>query len=85
MMGAMEILDMTFAGIPAGMLIAVLAVWYFVTKVWREWRQDLASIKEIEKAKKFHEEHEWKPRMVNGVDCGEWVSKKDGRSLSNLG
>jgi hypothetical protein len=23
--------------------------------------------------KKFREEHEWKPRMVNGVDCGKWV------------
>jgi hypothetical protein len=52
-----------------------------------ERRQDLADIiKKIEEAsKKFNEEHEWKPRTINGVDCGEWVSKKDGRSLGNLG
>jgi len=76
----MEILDMTFAGIPVGLLIAVVAAWYFARNVWRQWRQDRKDIKEIEEAhKKFRAENEWKPRMVNGVDCGEWVSKKDGR------
>jgi hypothetical protein len=38
----MEILDMTFAGIPIGMLIAVVAGWYFVRGAWRKWRQDFA-------------------------------------------
>ena len=28
----MEILDMTFAGIPVGLLIAVVAGWYFTRK-----------------------------------------------------
>src|SRR5262245_19356431 len=27
-----------------------------------------------EATKKSHVEHEWKPRMANGVDCGEWGS-----------
>jgi hypothetical protein len=81
----MEILDMTFAGIPVGLLIAVVAGWYFTRNAWREWRQDRNDIKEIEEAhKKFRAENEWKPRMVNGVDCGEWVSKKDGRIRADL-
>jgi hypothetical protein len=81
----MEILDMTFAGIPIAMLIAVVAGWYFTRNTWREWRQDRAIIKEIEEAhKKFRAENEWKPRMVHGVDCGQWVSKKDGRPCADL-
>ena len=46
----MEILDMTFAGIPVGMLIAVVAGWYFVRSAWRKCRQDFADINEIEEA-----------------------------------
>jgi hypothetical protein len=82
----MEILNMTFAGIPIGMLIAGAAAWYFARSVWRERRQNLADIiKKIEDAhKKFRAENEWKPRMVNGVDCGEWVSKKDARPRADL-
>jgi hypothetical protein len=81
----MEIRDMTFAGIPIGMLIAVVAGWYLLRSAWREWRQDFADVKEIEEAhKKFLAENEWKPRMVNGVDYGEWVSKKDGRPRADL-
>ena len=61
-----------------------MAAWYFVRSGWREWRQDRKDIKEIEEAhKKFRAENEWRPRMVNGVDCG-WVSKKDGRPRADL-
>jgi hypothetical protein len=82
----MEILDMKFAGIPIGTLIAVVVVWYFVRDGWREWREHRAFAKELDEAKrKRDDEYEWKPKMVNGVDCGEWVGKKDGRSLANIG
>ena len=30
--------------------------------------------------REFDAEHEWKPRIVNGIDCGEWV-RKDGRPI----
>jgi hypothetical protein len=53
---------------------------------WREWRENRAFAKELDGAKKKeNDEYEWKPHMLNGVDYGEWVSKKDGRSLGNIG
>jgi hypothetical protein len=58
----MEILDMTFAGIPVGMLIAVVAGWYFVRSAWRKWRQDFAGIKEIEEAHKRFRAKDGRPR-----------------------
>jgi hypothetical protein len=77
----MEILDMKFAGIPVGTLIVIAAVWFGAKSAWTDWRQHRADVKEIEEAnKQFNKEHEWKPRMINGVDCGEWV-RKDGRPL----
>jgi hypothetical protein len=77
----MEILDMTFMGVPVGTLIGIVAAVYLVNYAWKEWRKDRADIKEVDETlEKFRAEHEWKPRMVNGVDCGEWV-RKDGRPL----
>jgi hypothetical protein len=77
----MEILDMKFAGIPIGTLIIIVAIWYGVKNAWTEWRQHRADVKEIDEAsKKFKEEHEWVPRMISGVDCGEWV-RKDGSPI----
>jgi hypothetical protein len=59
------------------------AAWLALTPL--QWRQDFADIKEIEEVhKKFRAENEWKPRTVNGVDCGDWVSKKDNRPRDEL-
>jgi hypothetical protein len=78
----MEITDLTFVGIPIGILVGLVALWYFSKSIWTEWREHRAFVKEIETAKKKpDDEYEWKPNMNNGVDCGEWVSKKDGRPL----
>jgi len=77
----MEILDMSFAGL-VGTLIIVVGLAYAVNAAWKEWRQDRKAWQEIDEAdKKFREDHEWKPRMVNGVDCGKWVLK-NGRPLA---
>ena len=75
----MEILDLTFAGIPVGTILIVVGVAYGVNKAWKEWRQDRRFVRDFDvKMKKFRDEHEWEPRKVNGVDCGEWI-RKDGR------
>jgi hypothetical protein len=75
----MEILGLKFAGIPVWLLILAAGLWYNVRYAYREWRKDRELSQEVDEAgRKFKAEHEWKPRMVNGVDCGEWV-RKDGR------
>jgi hypothetical protein len=77
----MEILDMKFAGIPVWMLIVGVGLWYGVRNAWREWREQRAMVREMEEAQsKFNAEHEWKPYLVNGIDCGEWV-RKDGEPI----
>ena len=77
----MEILDLKFAGIPAWMLLLGVGLGYGVRSAWREWRSDRAMVREVEEAtREFNATHEWKPHMVNGVDCGEWV-RKDGRPM----
>jgi hypothetical protein len=82
----MEILDMTFASIPIVTAIGVVALWYFSKNIWKDWREHRAFVKEIEEVrKKSDEEYEWKPNINRyGVDCGEWVRKKDGRPLRLL-
>jgi hypothetical protein len=71
----MEILD---AGLSVGVLILIIALGYFVRIAAKEWRHDRAGIKALKAAREeFNAKHEWKPRMVNGVDCGDWV-RKDG-------
>jgi hypothetical protein len=58
---------MTFAGIPVGVLIAVLGGGFLLRNAWKEWRQDRANIKSVQEASRaFKAEHEWKPHMVNG-------------------
>jgi hypothetical protein len=58
-----------------------VAVWYNGRYAYREWRKDRKMVREVEEAqRKFKAEHEWKPRMVGAVDCGEWV-RKDGRPV----
>jgi len=75
----MEILDMFFGGIPLAVLIIVSGLPYGVHAVWNDWREQRAFGKEFDSnMKTFKEEHEWKPYIVDGVDCGEWV-RKDGR------
>jgi hypothetical protein len=65
-----------------GTLIIVVGLAYAVNAAWNEWREDRKAWQEIDEAdKKFREEHEWKPRMVDGVDCGKWVLK-DGRQFA---
>jgi hypothetical protein len=76
-----EILNMTFAGVPVTTILIVVGVGYGVNRAWKEWREDRAMVKEVrESMEKFDAEHEWKPHMVNGVDCGEWI-RKDGRPV----
>jgi hypothetical protein len=79
----MEILNMTFPGIPVGTLILIVGVGYIARTAWKEWRQDRENIKALKALKaareEFNAKYEWKPRMVNGVDCGDWV-RKDGRA-----
>ena len=67
---------MTFAGIPVGVLIAVLGGGFLLRNAWKEWRQDRADAK----AQEFHAAHVWKARVISGVDQGEWV-RKDGRPI----
>ncbi|MGB6396487.1 MAG: hypothetical protein WBF73_12470 [Bradyrhizobium sp.] len=77
----MEILDLKFAGIPVWIILLVAAICYNGRYAFREWRKDREMVREVEAAqRKFKAEHEWKPRMVGGVDCGEWVCK-DGRPV----
>jgi hypothetical protein len=63
------------------MLIVGIGLWYGVRNAWREWRQDREMVREVTEAqKKLNAEHEWKPRIVKGVDYGEWV-RKDGQPI----
>lgn len=74
----MEILEMTFAGIPVSLWLIIAGVWFGGRAAWKEWREHRDLVKEMDDAsKKFNEEHEWEPHLVNGVDCGRWVEKKD--------
>ena len=76
----MEILDMSFAGV--GTLLIMVGLAYAVSAAWKEWQQDRKDWKEIDEAeKRFREEHEWKPRMIDGVDCGKWVIKDVSRPV----
>ena len=71
----MEILDMSFAGV--GTLLIFVGLAYAASAAWKEWQQDRQDWEQIEEAeRKFLEEHEWKPRMINGIDCGKWVIKE---------
>jgi len=77
----MEILDLKFAGVPVWMILVVAGLLYNARFAYREWRKDRDTVRELDEAqRRFQSEHVWKPRMVGGVDCGEWV-RKDGRPL----
>ena len=77
----MEILNMTFAGIPLGVFIVLLGVGYIAHNAWTEWQQNRANIKAIRKAREaFNAKHVWRSRIINDVDHGEWV-RKDGRPI----
>jgi hypothetical protein len=77
----MEILDMTLAGIPVGTALVVGAVCYNGRYAYREWRKHRTMVRELKQhQREFDAEHEWKPCIVNGIDCGEWV-RKDGRPI----
>jgi hypothetical protein len=76
----MEIINMRFAGL-VSLIFVVVAVLYGVVKAWRGWRKDRAEVEEFDASMNriIKEEYEWKPRIQNGVDVGEWVPK-DGKS-----
>lgn len=65
---------MTF---PVAVLVMVGGATYMVSKAWKQWREDFRGA-----MKKFDEEHEWKPRMINGIDCGDWSARMVARSRS---
>jgi hypothetical protein len=77
----MELLDLNIAGIPVWIILIVAGVWYNSRFAFREWRSNRDMAREGEEAqRKFNAEHIWKPNMVSGADCGEWV-RKDGRPI----
>jgi hypothetical protein len=77
----MEILHMTFGGITVGTWLVIAAVWFGVVAAYREWASHRRDVKEIDAAwKGFKEKYRWVPKVINGIDCGEWV-RKDGKPV----
>jgi hypothetical protein len=62
--------------------LLTVGVGYIAHTAWKEWRQDRENIKALKALKaareEFNAKYEWKPRMVDGIDRGDWV-RKDGR------
>jgi hypothetical protein len=82
----MEILDLKFAGIPVSTwLILLWGLWlckvthkeYLDWKERRAWKKEYAAKKNV-----WDQQHRWEPRIVNGVDYGEWV-RKDGQPIDD--
>jgi len=66
-------MEILYAGIP---IVVIVGVSCFVRIASKEWRRDRAHMKARKAAREeFNAKYEWKPRMVNGVDCGDWVHK----------
>jgi hypothetical protein len=67
-------MEILYAGIPIAVIVGVVA-----RIAWKQARQDRADIKALKAAREeFNAKYEWKPRMVDGIDRGDWV-RKDGR------
>ena len=77
----MEILDMKFAGIPISAWLTIVLGVYFLrqlAKEWQRWKERRAWRRDFEEKEKiWMSENHWEPKIINGVDCGEWV-RNDG-------
>jgi hypothetical protein len=52
----------------------IVSVCYVGRTAWKEWRQDrenVRALKALKAREEFNAKHDWKPRIVNGVDCGD--------------
>jgi hypothetical protein len=79
----MDLLDLKVGGVAIGILLGILGTWYLISSIFKYRREQRALRKELDEAeKKFRDELVWKPRMVGGIDCGEWV-RKDGRPIED--
>jgi hypothetical protein len=77
----MELLDLKIGGVTVGTLLGVWGVWYLLSGMFKEWREQRALNKELDEThQRFNDEHVWQPDMVGTVDCGRWV-RKDGQPL----
>jgi len=75
----MEMLDLTFIGVPVWGWLGIMSVTYLVYVAWRDCNEDRDETKEIiEAQKRFREAQVW--RSLGGSDRGEWV-RKDGQPI----
>jgi hypothetical protein len=74
----MEILDLKFAGFSIWAWLIVIGIFVFFKKEYPKWKERRQWRKEFKaKEKVWMSENHWQPKMVGGVDCGEWV-RNDG-------
>jgi hypothetical protein len=75
-MRPMEVLNMTFAGVTVQTWIWIAIAAWVIHRVINAVREHRQTKRQLDHARKdFEARHRWQPRMINGVDCGEWVEK----------
>ena len=76
----MEIMNLTFFGIPIIGFVAIWGVGYTIWIVFKGWRQHRTINKGLEKAAStFREKYRWDPEKGSCTDEGGWA-RKDGLS-----
>jgi hypothetical protein len=82
----MEILDLKLGGISISTWLIVAGIIWLCKKLyegWEAWKERRQWRKDYEAKKKiWDKENNWKPKMVGGVDCGEWV-RNDGKPIDD--
>jgi hypothetical protein len=58
----MELLDLKIGGVTVGTLLGVWGVWYLLSGMFKEWREQRALNKELDEMhERFNDEHVWQP------------------------
>lgn len=79
----MDSLDERLGGVTLAILLGIGGASYLLRSIFKEWRQQWAlKTEQCETQAEFKAEHIWQPRMVSGIDCGEWV-RKDARPFQD--
>jgi hypothetical protein len=79
----MEITHLTLFGIPIWIWLGAAGLFMGFKAAHEDWKERRQLKKEMDESMaRFKAEHRWQPKMVGGVDCGEWV-RKDGTPVRN--
>ena len=78
----MDSLDVRLGGLSLAILLGICGAWYLLRGIFENGDSMGVQYHPSKTQAEFKAEHIWQPRMVSGIDCGEWV-RKDGQPFKD--